>query len=94
MFLDLLFVICMLMLLSSIFFLIKNENAFKNRSIILNAIHDYNSKCLDDSRYDDMVDYNMESYDSTVYRIFDWGYENIVSKEVMKKIRPFVKETK
>ena len=94
MFLDLLFVICMLMLLSSIFFLIKNENVFKNRSIILDAIHTYNSKCLDDQRYDDMVDYNMESYDSTLYRIFDWGYENILPKEVMEKIRPFIKETK
>ena len=76
--------------------LIKTEITSKHLNMLLEAAHAYNLDCIKRDALDEMLNYFdiFPTYDSVLYRIFDWGYENILPKEVMEKIRPFIKETK
>lgn len=52
---------------------IKNDNAYKNHKIILDAIYDYRVDMITSGNYEkrDLVDYqDMETYNSTLYY---WG---------------------
>lgn len=71
---------------------LKNENTCKNCMIILHAIHEYNLDCIERG-CDELMDYDVaKDYDTIMWRLFDWGYENILPKDVFEKIRPFIKE--
>ena len=73
-------------------FMRKNLNTCKQQQKILFAISEYRCKCI---RYgfEPNVDYDdMEDYDSTLFRFWDWGYTNILPKEKFEIIKPFIKE--
>ena len=77
----------------NIIFLIKNEITFKNRILIIDAIHEYNSQLQpNDTDYlEKMISYDsMESYIKTLCRIWDFGCENIVSEEDYNKIKKYL----
>lgn len=79
-FLTFLYVICML---------IKVENASKNQEKILNAIYAYAQTTGD---YDTalMALAAMEDYEETIYRLWDWGYKNILPKEYFELIESYI----
>ena len=69
----------------------KTKNAYENQAKILDAIvvygestEEYEKGCL-------MLD-NMESYPRTLFRFWDWGYENILPKEDFELIKPYIQE--
>lgn len=74
---------------------IKNEITYKNHMIINNAIGEYNRSKAGVRKESDCNLYAcMESYDNTFYRINDWGYENILPRDKMDIIRPYIKDKK
>lgn len=79
--------------------IIKNDITYRNQGIILEAIFDYkidmidkarkNGTIMDGVKYE--VDYSdMEDYNSTLWRIFDWGYENILPSDKFEIIKPYI----
>lgn len=80
------------MLAVTILMLVKNENAYKNRDIIIEAIYEYN---IASNRYGDRIDYaDIEPYDDTLYRWWDWGYENILPPDKFEIIKPYIKNNR
>ena len=79
-------------IIGPIILLIKNENTFKNRTIISNAIHGYiDTKTGEDDFYEEILIYKrIEPYNATMFRLNDWGYDNILSAEDFEKVKPFI----
>ena len=70
----------------------KNDITYENRCKIIDAILYYKIKCID-SEEEALVDNSdMESYDKTLYRLWDWGYTRILPEEKYEIIKPFIKE--
>lgn len=68
-----------------VFMLVKNEITCKHRLKICKAIDRY--------RNPELVDYDdMESYDDTLFRLWDWGYTRILPKEKYALIRHLMED--
>ncbi len=91
-------VICVVALVGCIIFGIKNEVTFKNDMIICNAIYAYLSHLIEEGQYDPenrpVTFEDMEDYDTTLYRIWDWGYTRILPPEKFELIKPYIKAVK
>lgn len=74
-----------------IYLTFKNDNTYKQQVKILAAIRDYGIDCIYKGKQP-MVNYDdVEEYDSTLYRFWDWGYKNILPKEKYEIIKPYIK---
>jgi hypothetical protein len=82
--------------LIGLFFLIKNNNTFNQHIKISHAIYEYHIYCI----YNKPRDYNSsldvdycdeEGYGKTLFRIFDWGCENILPKEKYELVKKYIK---
>lgn len=81
----------LLALLVCIFLIIKNENAEHNHTIIIDAIYAYQLDMCKMYIYDYEVDFkDMESYGKTLFRLWDWGYKNILPPDKFKIIKPYI----
>lgn len=85
--LSLIFVI----VLCGVFMIIKNFNTLRQHEKIDNAIYEYRRNCIRKKvapavNYDDE-----EDYDETLFRIWDWGYKNILPSEKYEIIKEFIK---
>lgn len=87
------FIIIGLIIFNLILELIKNEVTFKQCTRIINAIHEYHIKMIDDRRFEKIeVHYSdMEPYDSILKRWWDWGYTRILPPDKFEIIKPYVK---
>lgn len=87
-------IIMLIYLAYETYMLFKNENTFKQRMKIIEAIHDYFQSKIDIEEMDvSEIDYmydSIEPYDNTLNRRFDWGYKNIVPPDVYEKIKPYI----
>lgn len=73
------------------FLFIRNEVAYQNRVKILNAICDYNLNQISSETYGSLISYDeMEPYESTMWRIWDFGCIRIVPPETFKMIQPYL----
>ena len=79
-----------LTLLIGAFLIIKNENTFAQQVKIINAIYAYHIE----HGYTDVYYSDMEPYESTMRRLWDWGCTRILPKEKYELIRPYIKEKK
>ena len=73
--------------------LIKNNVTFDMHDKLLDAIRDYKFDCIDRGDFDaaHLVEFrDLEPYSKTLYRIWDWGYENILPPEKFELIKPFL----
>lgn len=75
----------------SVYLLFKIHNAYDNQMIILNAIIDYSDETGNFRKSLTLID-NIELYSKTVFRLWDWGYENILPKEDFELIKPYIQE--
>ena len=88
-----LFLIGIALILSyAILAILKSNNTYKNRRIILDAIHLYSMDCLKNNRCADISYTDMEEYDTTLYRWWDWGYTRILPEYKFDLIKPYIKE--
>lgn len=86
-------IVCGIMAIFSMFMIIKNRNTFKNHCIIVNAIHNYQMYLIKNHLYNDInkVDFNdMEEYEKTLNRFWDWGYTRILPKEKFELIKSYI----
>ena len=75
----------------SVVMLIKNEITYKNQEIILFAIHEYNEDMISRLKCSSCISYDeMEDYNSTLWRLWDWGYKHIVPPEIFEAIIPYI----
>lgn len=86
-------VILVLISVFCIYILFRNECVFKNHMILSDAIHMYHRDMIIQGEFVNFkVDYDdMESYDETLFRLFDFGYKNILPKEKYDIIKPYIK---
>lgn len=81
-----------------IYFLIKNGITYRWHVLITNAIFLYHVDCESNLEIDlreKIVSYNdLESYDATLFRFWDWGYKHILPKEKFEIIEPYIKKVK
>jgi hypothetical protein len=78
-----------------ILFMVKNTVTYFNQIKINHAIHDYHVWCIynapKDYDYCKAVDYeDKRGYFKTLFRVFDWGHKNILSKEKYELIKKYI----
>lgn len=77
-------------LIMAVIFGVKNWVTLMNHDKINNAIHLYVMQCLYKTK-EPLVSYeDMESYESTLFRLWDWGYKRILPPEKYEIIKPFI----
>jgi hypothetical protein len=88
--------ICCLVVIWGIFNLIKNEFTYRSHMIISEAIYEYNDHLINEGRYHQskVTFVDMESYEATQKRFWDWGYTRILPPEKFELIKPFIKHRK
>ena len=86
--------LCVAIMIFGVVILIKNEVTFRNRTIISQAIFLYEMDAIINNRvpalgfgYDDR-----ESYEATLYRLWDWGYTRILPPDKFEIIKPYVEK--
>lgn len=72
--------------------LVKNDRTYAMHMKILDAILKYRLQCIDQDKPCKVDFDDMESYDETFHRFWDWGYTNILPKEKFEIIKPYIKE--
>lgn len=93
--LALLLILWGLVLIVGVFFLIKNNNTYKQHIKIDHAIYAYHVYCIYNKPigYKSELDVNYtdeESYDKTFFKLFDWGYKNILPKDKYEIIKDYI----
>lgn len=70
----------------------KNCNTCGQQTRIAEAIFNYQIDCIHEG-VKPRVDYDdMENYEITLFRFWDWSYEHILSKEKFELVKPYIKE--
>lgn len=85
--------VCLVVILS-ILALVKNDVTYRNHKMIGDAIYAYNMRMILDGRSEEIqVGYDdIESYDETYLRFWDWGPTRILSPEKYEIIKPYIWE--
>lgn len=82
--------------------IVKNCVTYHNHRIISRAIYYYSIATIHEyfeaGKIDD-VDYivtydDMEQYEKTIWRLWDWGYTRILPTEKFEIIKPYIEQTK
>lgn len=71
----------------------KNDVTYKNHKIITDAIYNYRVDMIISGKYEqrDLVDYqDMETYNKTLFRLWDWGYKKILPKDKFELVKPYI----
>ncbi len=85
--------ISIFILISMVILHLKNNNTYKNHIIILNAIAKHNCAAILEDQCNKCIEYGcIESYYLSLFNLFDWGYKNLVPRDVYKRIEPFIDE--
>lgn len=72
--------------------MIRNVVAFKNGTIIIEAIYKYRLSMIDAGVYVFAVSYeDMEPYGKTMLRLWDFGYTKILPPDKYEPIKPYIK---
>ena len=72
---------------------IKNEVTYKNNIIISRAIYFYNIDRISKGDLDGILSYDViKSYNKALINMFDWGYNNLVPKDIYALIEPFIEK--
>ena len=71
--------------------LAKNKNTYKNITLLHNAISKWGMDNINVSveEFKEMLD-SMESYESTLFRLTDWGYTKILPADKYEKIKDYI----
>lgn len=89
-------VILVTVLVCTIILEIKVDNAYRNCCILSEAVYLYNIDVINsvDYRKEDLIDYEEHLGNGTLtrslFRLFDWGYTNILPQDVFERIVPYL----
>ena len=83
-----------LYMLIAVVILIKNNVTFQQHEKVINAIYAYSMKLIEEHRWEDIqVEFDdMEPYDRTMLRLWDWGPTRILPPEKYEIIKPYIME--
>lgn len=85
-------IVCVFALIYYGYRLVKNNNTYKQRCRIINAICSYQKSHFAVRDTNLAVSYSdMESYDETDDRLWDWSYKRILPPEKFEIIKPYIK---
>ena len=86
-------IILVISVLFGVFMLIRNEITYRNHRIIGDAIYAYGMDCILNGTflsrevcYDDV-----ESYEKTIFRLWDFGYTRLLPPEKFEIIKPYIR---
>ena len=83
-------ILCIVLIMCG-FTLWKNNVTYKQHMRIMNAIFTYRKeKILNDEPPEVEFD-DMEDYDKTLLRVWDFGYKRILPKDKFEIIKPYIK---
>lgn len=84
--------IALVLFIFVVFLLIKNENTYRMRMKVNNAIHRYRMFCIYNApdKTEDINIFDKEPYWKTLWRLWDWGDKRIVSAEKYELIKEFL----
>lgn len=91
---EIILAICVVSLIFCVVALAKNMNTFRCHETINKAIYDYKIACINVRAWGDLhsVEYkDMEDYNKTFWRLWDWGYTRIFPKDKLEIIKPYIK---
>ena len=76
--------------------LVKCDFTHRNHVIILDAIFEYNMHLIKEGKFDqsEVAFADMEDWDATQARFWDWGYTRILPPEKFELIKPYIKKMK
>lgn len=95
--LSIIWVCACVLILVCMFVIWKNENTFKNRAKIIEAIYYFEVDMTQKGDYESLrkVDcLDMEDYNDTLNRFWDWGYTRILPKDKYEIIKPYIQKGK
>lgn len=72
------------------FFYFKNSRTYQVRKKIIDAIYFYRIDCHNKDGMSDVNFNDIESYESSLFRFWDWGYKHILPPEKYEIIKPFI----
>lgn len=81
--------LCYFMIILCVYLFIKNLWTYHVRSKIATAIYQY--QINNPIQYNYYVTYDLEYYNKTLFRLWDWGYKRIVPKEIYDRIKDYIK---
>ena len=86
-------IVCSLAIVFLIYLGIKNEVTLKQQLRISNAVYEYHTDLINNRRYPEKkVDWSdIEPYDKTLFRLWDWGHKRILPKDKFEIIKPYIK---
>lgn len=85
------FYISMFVLFSVIFDLIHSAFAYRNHDKIMDAITRYNQYNFSIGKHECHISYSeMEPYEKTLNRFWDFGCKNILKKEKFEMVKPYI----
>lgn len=86
--------IFVLLLLALVYMFFKNEFTLRNQMLIGRAISEYQLHMFEQGAYRDIeVDVDdMEHYNTTLFRLWDWGYKRILPPEKFEIIKPYIEK--
>lgn len=85
-------VMCALFVAYCVFRIVKCDVTRRNHDVIIDAIYEYTSDALT-NQYEIKVGYgDMESFEETDNRLWDWGYTRILPPEKFELIKPYIKK--
>lgn len=89
-FLIILLAILVLSILICFIALIKNDVTYKQRTYIIAAIYLYSRDKIHKNEPREVSYDDMESYDATFYRWWDWGYTHILPKDKFEIVKSYL----
>lgn len=90
---DIAFTIIYVSIVAFIFMMIiKTDVTYRNQMLILNAIRAYMTDAMACEEFEwSVCVLDMESFDKTLWRLWDWGYKNILPKEKFEIVERYIK---
>ena len=96
---DVVMVILIIALVYLIIMEIKVDNAYRNCLILVEAIHLHNMDYINSDEYnpkylkDRLIEYDVsDEMTRALFRLFDWGYTNILPQDIFERIVPYLDE--
>lgn len=87
--------VCLAAVLFCVLLLAKNVNTLRQHELISTAVRDYHLDLIARGVHDTLTNFpvgysDMESYDRTLWRLWDWGYKRILPRDKYMYIKPYI----
>ena len=82
---------CIAAIIVCLYMLVRTKVAYRNQMRVCDAVYLYSVRCLNRGEEPKVFFDDMEPFEDTMYRLFDFGCGRILPKEKFLLIKPFLK---